>query len=355
VNPSIELRKILADNPGWDSLLLASIKQAKEVALHNGMARAKYWPDDLSSYFDYVDRSWQVIPYQNYPRETFITLCTFYWLIDQPTGRELQEHALFNKWMNNFAKSWGSFLNTPESAKGISTFEKDPAYAMWQYVRPPGGWACFNDFFARQMKPGLRPIAGSRQDSIITSPADCTFMSKAKIDAHSNVTFKHTHTYNIIDLLEGSPYKNHFRGGLYAHSFLGPNDYHRFHAPTRGTVLECRPITGKVFLQVTIKDGEFNAPDDVDNGYEFCQQRGLIIWDSPVGLVACLPIGMAQVSSVNMNAVVGAYQNKGDEFGYFMFGGSDIILLFEKGSNIEFTAAPGVHTNVGVAVGEAIP
>jgi phosphatidylserine decarboxylase len=355
MNPSAELQRLLAANPGWDKLLLTSITQAKEVARCAGMDRSKTWPETLNGYFNFIEASWQLVPRQDYPRETFIVLSTFYWMLDQPTGRELQKHSTFNRWMCDFAKAWGSFLDTPESAAGVSTYKKDPAYAMWQYVEPKGGWACFNDFFARQMKPGLRPIAGSRQDSIITSPADCTFMSKAHIDKDSNITFKHTHTYNIMDLLAGSPYRDRFHGGLYAHSFLGPNDYHRFHAPVRGTVLECRSITGRVFLQVTIdENGEFQAPDDVDNGYEFVQERGLIIFDSPVGLVACLPIGMAQVSSVNMNAVVGSYLDKGDEFGYFMFGGSDIILLFEKDSGVEVTAAPMVHTNVGVAVAEVI-
>lgn len=55
--------------------------------------------------------------------------------------------------------------------------------------------------------------------------------------------------------------------------------------------------------------------------------------DSPfgdVGVVAVVPIGMAQVSSVNMIYKEGALANKGDEFGFFMFGASDIIVLFEE-------------------------
>jgi len=58
-------------------------------------------------------------------------------------------------------------------------------------------------------------------------------------------------------------------------------------------------------------------------GYQFTQARGLIVIDSPVGLVAVLPIGMGQVSSVNLTAQVGAHLAKGEEFGYFAFGGSD--------------------------------
>lgn len=353
--PSEELRKLLDAHQGWEDLLVTSINQARKTALAAGMERAETWPVDLDSYCDYIDRSARLIPFQDYPRETFNTLATFYWLIDQPTGRQLQQSNEFNQWMNDFAAAWGSFLNTPESAAGIDTFKQDPAYAVWQYVEPPGGWKCFNEFFARQMKPGLRPVAGIKCDTIVTSPADCTFKSKTKISDTNKVTFKYTHTYSILELLEGSPYKDRFHGGLFTHSFLGPSDYHRFHAPVRGTVLECRSIVGRVYLDVVInEDGEFDAPDKARDGYEFKQARGLIIFDSPVGLVAVLPIGMAQVSSVNMIAQEGAYLRKGDEFGYFMFGGSDIIVLFEAGSGIEWTAAPGVHTNVGVAVAEKL-
>lgn len=350
----IDLKALLDKNPGWSDLLLDSITEAKRVAIRAGMTEAQNWPDSLEEYFAFLEKSTKLIPRQDYPRETFNVLARFYWLLDQPPGQELQKNDEFNEWMNSFAADWGSFLSTPESAAGLDTFEADPAYNVWQYVRPPTGWATFNDFFARYVKPGVRPVAGITCDQVITSPADCTFKSKGHIDDNNKITFKYTHTYSILDLLEGSPYRDRFKGGLFAHSFLGPADYHHFHSPVRGTVLESRAIQGNVFLQVVIKDGKFDAPDDADNGYEFTQMRGIIVLDSPIGLVAVLPIGMAQVSSVNMTAVEGAYLNKGDRFGYFMFGGSDIIVLFERGAHVSYTAAPGIHTNVGMAVAEVI-
>ena len=52
--------------------------------------------------------------------------------------------------------------------------------------------------------------------------------------------------------------------------------------------------------------------------------------DSPVGKVALVPIGMDFISSCNLSVDEGAYLNKGDEFGYFLFGGSDLVMLFEN-------------------------
>jgi phosphatidylserine decarboxylase len=99
------------------------------------------------------------------------------------------------------------------------------------------------------------------------------------------------------------------------------------------------PLTGQVYLKVALSDGLFDAADSASDGYEFLQARGVLTIDtstSPdgdVGIVAVLPIGMCQVSGVNMTHQTGAFCAKGDEFGYFTFGGSDIIILFQAGAN----------------------
>lgn len=364
-----DLEKLLGTNKSWAKLLESSIKVgcdlAREQLSPEWAKKFEPYPDTLMKYQKYLNNMVMWIPTQDYASEVLFHLCKFYWLLDQPSGRELQKHTEFTNWMRNFANDWGNFLNTPESLTqhSLRTFYETPEYGMEQYVGYDPDWRTkdkidhklwmsFNQFFSREVKPGLRPIAGVNCDKIITAPADCTFKEKFKIDGNSKITIKHTHKYDILKLLEGSPYQDRFRDGIFMHNFLGPNDYHRFHAPVRGTVLECRAIQEQVYLDVAITNGKFDAPDG--GGYEFVQTRGLIIFDSPVGLVAVLPIGMAQVSSVNMVAVEGAYLNKGDEFGFFQFGGSDIILLFEEYSGVEVTNAPGIHTNVGTCIAQVI-
>jgi phosphatidylserine decarboxylase precursor len=382
-----DLKKVLRENKGWSELLESSLKEACQKA-NDELKKPEEWehfkrnlnpppgeliPDTLDKYYDYLDTIVKWIPTeQDYAKEVLFQLCKFYWLLDQPGGKKLQSIKekdrkepgnAFTDWMVAFADDWGNFLNTTDSLtqKSLESFYDETEYNLWQYVGyeeekdkrfPSKTWKTFNQFFAREVKPGLRPVAGMFDDRIITAPADCTFKEKFPIDDYSEVTVKYTHKYKVTQLLDGSPYQEYFRDGIFMHSFLGPNDYHRFHAPVRGTVLESRAIQEEVYLNVKITDGTFDAPDGA--GYQFIQTRGLIIFDSPIGLVAVLPIGMAQVSSVNMTAVVGAYLNKGDEFGYFQFGGSDIILLFEASSGVEVTAAPGIHTNVGMCIAEVI-
>nr|WP_321357863.1 phosphatidylserine decarboxylase [uncultured Draconibacterium sp.] len=394
------LKEILRkhEDEGWKTLLEKSLSDANENARQN-LKKEEYKrycehpATTLDEYYNYI--KWLVNwPPQEYNKanpkkghaseifnnEVFFQLVKFYWLLDQPTGRKLQNMPDekrkdggndFVDWMVHFANDWGYFLNTPESIdeKTLQSFIDDPSFMMFQYLMPakaytpadgkeykpnvPSGWLTFNQFFAREMNPGLRPVAGMFNDDIIVSPADSTFKSKFYIDNNSIVKIKGTHTYQIEKLLDGSKYEGRFAGGLFYHAFLGPNDYHRFHAPVRGTVLESRAVQEKVYLNVVIKkDGTFDAPDESEDGYEFSQTRGILILDSPVGLVAVIPIGMAQVSSVNMTAVEGAYLNKGDEFGYFLFGGSDIILLFEAQSDVTINTAPGIHYNSGMCIGE---
>ena len=77
----------------------------------------------------------------------------------------------------------------------------------------------------------------------------------------------------------------------------------------------------------------------------------MLVLDSPIGLVAVLPIGMAQVSSVVMTAEVGSTLHTGEGFGHFQFGGSDHIVWFEAAAAVEVSAHPDVHYKQGVRIG----
>lgn len=332
-----ELKNLLNTHPEWKKLLLESIKSADVKGI-----------DSLDSYYKYLRRLLTWIPIEG---ELYLKLTEFYWLLDQPAGRKLQEHKPFQDWMVKFIENRGKFLDTQESAKGISTFSKDRRFHMEEAAQNPGGWMSFNQFFARALKPGRRPITGLCDDTVIVSPADSVFKRASPISDNLNITVKNI-PFSIAELLKDSPYKDRFEGGSFMHGFLNVTDYHRFHTPVGGVIREVRNIPGKVYLDVGRKEnGTYFAKDGT--GYQFTQQRGFIIIESPeVGFVAVLPIGMAQVSSVMLNAEVGSTLTKGEEFGFFQFGGSDIIMLFQKG-RVNITAEKGKHYNQGEKIGVA--
>jgi hypothetical protein len=114
------------------------------------------------------------------------------------------------------------------------------------------------------------------------------------------------------------------------------------------------PVAGSTTGALSLKP--HRTLDALDGaGYQFAQARGLIVLDTPIGLVAVLPIGMCHVSSVVVTAEVGVTVRKGEELSYFQFGGSDIILLFEAKSNVSITAQPGIHYKMGTRIGQAFP
>jgi len=333
---------------------------------------------NLEEYLDWIDAFLYWVPTENSSGQNVNDhLSAFYFIADQEPLLSLQnkvvpnDNALplttFSEWLVNYANAMGDFLDTPESLTPESeqTFYDSPYYNMKEYSRPHGGWRSFNQIFARHFKPGYRPIAAVSDQSIVVMPADSTFGGQWEIRKDSNVTVKNLN-WKVSELLEGSPYKDRFENGLFMHSYLSPTDYHRQHAPVGGKVLEARVIQGQVYLEVEAtpiekQPGKHQLKlkrnyDSFDTaGYQFAQSRGLIVLETPIGLVAILPIGMCQVSSVILTAEVGVTVRKGEELSYFQFGGSDIILLFEASSNVCFSAQKNVHYKMGTKIAQAYP
>lgn len=380
------LKKILSRNPEMEVTLLASLNvanvKAKET-LNSDLYKAindefqgNGWPTTIEAYYDYLDLYVRLVPNEsndpNYPnawksngeangynQKVYDLLCQFYWLVDQKvpeTNVSMQSFKEFAEWLVAFAVAWGKFLDTEPSLtpESLHSFKYDTMYNYPLYADNESTWNTFNTFFYREFNNAnpdtgitpLRPIADPDNNRTIVAPADCTYKEDYVIDSNGNVldkegqltsvVFKNTHAIgNVKDLLDNSEYAEDFYNGTFVHYFLSPFDYHRFHTPVAGEILEIKAIRGKVYLNVELTDdGQWDAPDGAGDGYEFNQARGLVIVDAgpEVGKVAILPIGMAQVSGVEMYSkkLQGKTVVKGQEFGKFRFGGSDIIMLFEK-------------------------
>ena len=320
-----ELIELLAAQPASRQALNAAIDAAdlKDI-------------QDVESLYEYLDELVTWVPIE---RELVPKALQIYYIVNQAPQDSLNKDVQFSAWLHRLVQVYGDFLDTPASASGIDSYLSVPNYNIDDYFVGPSGWLTFNQFFAREMRPGKRPIAAPCDDSVIVSPADAVYMGQWPINQDSTITVKGVN-WEISELLADSPYQDAFRNGVYTHSFLYVDDYHRYHLPVGGTVKEIRNIHGKVYMDVVRNaDGALDVVDG--HTYQFNQERGLVIVDSPqLGLVAILPIGMSYVSSVNLTPEAGAELRKGDEFGYFLFGGSDIVLLFQD-KNIKFDAVIG--------------
>lgn len=330
-----KLQALLDSNAALKMALKASLQQAQEPGLNR-----------LEDFYNYLNDVLTHIPTEE---ALMPSVRKFYYVLDKSPDDILRKDSAFNSWINEFVQARGNFLDTFESTQTLNSFINNPDYNVDDYIKGPSGWLSYNQFLARQLKPGKRPIAERCNDAVIVSPADSTFRGTWKIADDSTITVKGTR-YAMRDLLNGSAYKDAFKDGIFTHSFLAITDYHRFHVPVSGIIKEVKKIPATTWITESKKpDGSIENIDDV--GFQFTHTRAHIVIDSPVGLVAVMPVGMGHISSVTITAEEGARLVKGDEFGYFAFGGSDIIMLFEK--QVSLSASIGTHYKMGEQIGGA--
>ncbi len=382
-----ELIALLEENPSLEGLLERAIAKA---------AAANPNPDtnpsqSLEEYFAFVDRVSAALPWAVNPSGRYSSL---YWRIDQGMGcfyfigdQPLEEleglgyyhpslmyHEPFRSWMNRFVSVCGQYLDTADSwneayyrnALANPDFHLDDGT-----YEDPQNWRTFNDFFTRALRaPEERPIAFPEDRSVVASPADATPQGLWQIDENScvilserereggGIPVKTTSLSRIPDLLHGSRYAKAFAGGTLTHTFLDINDYHRYHFPVSGTVLERVLVPGASAPGGVIRwyedEGYYHQSYSELYGWQSIETRGFAVVDmGTYGLAAIVPVGMCTVASVNFDGSVrpGASVRKGDLLGMFRFGGSDIVMIFQKKAGFRLTAQPGVHLLTGQEYG----
>ncbi|MCL2027400.1 MAG: phosphatidylserine decarboxylase [Bacteroidales bacterium] len=367
----------MSENPELEQLLIRSIEVAKDINPDTNTNPAQ----SLEKYFRYLNWSVKAMPWNALPGAEQIpslfdaidqSLNYFYWILDQPLpeleGRGFYFNSLqyvpeLQPWIVAYVRSWGEYLSTEESwnSEYYALMRQEERFNLDKgWYEDPSNWRTWNDFFSRALSsPAVRPIAAPDDNSVVISPADSEPQGIWKIDAKSQIVLgvqiKSTEFQSVPLLLGGdSKYGRHFANGTLTHTFLNVHDYHRFHFPVSGTIKEVQMIpaqdalggktvwdatTGRYLLIVT------------DPGWQTIETRGLVVIEtSDYGHVAVLPVGMSQISSVVFedSVVVGAQVRKGDLLGRFLFGGSDIVMIFEKRAGFEITvpAAGDVHEHV---------
>ncbi len=218
----------------------------------------------------------------------------------------------------------------------------------------------FGEFFARPLRPGLRPIA--RGDEVVVSPVDGVVSEAGVAEDGRLVQAKGIH-YQLQDLVADPAVASRLAGGAYVTLYLSPRDYHRIHFPLRGQVAGWRYVPGQLW--------PVNPPSVRTVPNLFCVNERLVtLLESPLGLCAIVAVGAAVVGrirayydpSIPVTNLAGARPQawdypqpipveKGAELGAFEMG-STVILLFEPG-RAQLTLAAGRRLRVGEAIGGA--
>lgn len=228
----------------------------------------------------------------------------------------------------------GKTYDTPESAKSIPSFIQTYSIQTAELLQPDiTAYKTFNEFFYRKLKPDARPIQFPENPAVINSAADCRLTVYQTIDLAKKFWIKGSR-FTIANLLGDTEKAQLFEGGSLACFRLAPADYHRFHSPIDALVAENKDIPGQYY---TVNPQAVNEP-----GFDvFTENKRSVLYlihqqsGQPVAFVA---IGAMLVGSIAWTggAQKGSAVKRGDELGYFAYGGSTVVVLFPKEIGVQF-------------------
>ncbi|XP_015893647.3 phosphatidylserine decarboxylase proenzyme 3 [Ziziphus jujuba] len=228
--------------------------------------------------------------------------------------------------LQSISEKQGRKMNSLESAKDIPKFVEffKDQINLADVKHPLEHFKTFNEFFVRELKPGVRPIACMEDDNVAICAADCRLTAFTCVDDSLRFWIK-GRKFSIQGLLGQEISSSAFIDGTLVIFRLAPQDYHRFHVPVTGTVGKFVSIPGCLYTvnPIAINSKYCNV---------FTENKRVVttISTAEFGKVAFVAIGATMVGSITFLKKTGDYVKKGDEFGYFSFGGSTVICVFEK-------------------------
>ncbi|CAM8926716.1 unnamed protein product [Rhodiola kirilowii] len=228
--------------------------------------------------------------------------------------------------LQSISEKQGRTMNSPESVKNIPDFLKffQDQINISEIKYPLEAFKTFNEFFVRELKPGARPIASMENDGVAVCAADSRLTAFKSVEDSTRFWIK-GRKFSIQGLLGNEINADVFSDGMLVIFRLAPQDYHRFHFPVSGTIEQFVEIPGCLY---TVN------PIAVNSKYcnVFTENKRVvsIISTSRFGKVALVAVGATMVGSITFLKEEGEYVQKGDQFGYFSFGGSTVICVFEK-------------------------
>ncbi|KDR80563.1 hypothetical protein GALMADRAFT_222161 [Galerina marginata CBS 339.88] len=232
----------------------------------------------------------------------------------------------------------GKIYDDPKSVESIPSFIEAYSIQVDELLEPDiSKYRNFNEFFFRKLRPDARPIQNEHDKNVICSAADCRLTVFVSVDVAKAFWVKGRgfSIPNLLNLPATSPIIESFQDASLAIFRLAPADYHRFHCPIDCEVGDFENVTGHFY---TVNPQAVNEP-----GFDVLTANTrsiLYLKHIPTGkLVAYVAIGALLVGSIQWTGgkQKGTILKRGDELGYFAYGGSTIVIVFPK-EIVEFDA-----------------
>jgi phosphatidylserine decarboxylase len=269
-----------------------------------------------------------------------------------------------NAHLRDMLNEWGVFLQSRDSAFVLNDdpksgwFGADAQKAMPTFVQdfqcdpslPHHGYKSWDDFFTREFRDGVRPIAEPDNDAVIVNACESApYRLAHNVQLRDKFWIK-AQPYALQFMMDGDALAEHFIGGTIYQAYLSALSYHRWHAPVSGRVVKTRLIEGTYFSEALVEGPDPSGPDESQAYIAEVATRGLVFIeaDNPdIGLMCFMAIGMADVSTCDIRVFEGQHVRKGDEIGMFHFGGSTHCLFFGPDVTLDFDLhghTPGLHS-----------
>ncbi|KAF2432424.1 phosphatidylserine decarboxylase proenzyme [Tothia fuscella] len=236
------------------------------------------------------------------------------------------EKKKIKKLLRSLSIKQGKKFDNPASAADIDSFIAFHQLNMNEVLLPTSEFKTFNEFFYRALKPDARPCSAPDRPEIVTSPADCRSVVFNTLENAQTIWVKGRDF--TVERLLGDAYPEdakRYHNGALGIFRLAPQDYHRFHIPVDGIMGEPKLIEGEYY---TVNPMAIRSALDVYGE----NIRYVVPIDSVAhGRVMVICVGAMMVGSTVITRKPGERVARAEELGYFKFGGSTILLLFEPG------------------------
>ncbi|OBT99636.1 hypothetical protein VE01_02224 [Pseudogymnoascus verrucosus] len=241
-------------------------------------------------------------------------------------SREMEKKRI-RKLLRGLSVKQGVKYDDPASKNEIPKFIAFHQLDMSEVLYPIEDFKNFNEFFYRELKPNARPCSAPDNPRIIVSPADCRSVVFNQMDTATKIWVK-GREFSIKRLL-GNAYPEdveRYTNGALGIFRLAPQDYHRFHIPVDGVMGTPKTIEGEYY---TVNPMAIRSQLDVYGE----NVRVVVPIDSVAhGRVMVICVGAMMVGSTVITRKQGETVKRAEELGYFKFGGSTLLVLFEPGA-----------------------
>ncbi|RFU44490.1 phosphatidylserine decarboxylase family protein [Paraburkholderia sp. DHOC27] len=350
-SPVEELATLIQGDPVLRMDLTRAITQAQEAGYVLGYSSI----DELMVIVDFL------MTYAPPFSETSLIHCPLNAVLDwpmcMPSGYALFRDRALNAQLKRVLNSWCGFLSGPHSREHLSTSapngwfspEADKRIGMGQFLcepdKPHWGFASWNDFFTRQFRAGARPVDDPGNHKVIVSPCEAApYNLRHDVRQHDTFWIK-SQPYSLQNMFAAGQtgLASAFVGGSVYQAFLSAFNYHRWHAPVSGVISKAYAVDGSYYSDAEAEGEDPGGLNDSQGYITAVAARAVIVIecdDTSIGQVACLFVGMADVSSCMIEALPGQHVNKGEELGFFQYGGSTCCLVFQPGVVRDFIPRP---------------